>query len=437
MPPIVLSNIKKLYDGTSAEASAVHTQVDLHIEGGKVGQLRPHDPEARTSSDVTVVDASSWTVTPGLIDGHGHVTVFGLSAEDLEASEGAAGYVYVEKILWRTLVDGGVTTLRDVGGATHRMKRLVDEGVFIGPRLKIAICMLSTTGGHADFLGPDRCHGELQRFWGPAPGRPASVVDGPWECRKRVRELAACGADLIKLCTSPGVASPSDHLENQDFSAEEIEAICSEAAARGLRVAAHAHSESGIELAIENGVHDIQHISWMDERLVERAFERGCTVTPTSWTMAVLLKTPTISEFVRDKAKRAAEVHSAAVQHARTGGLKIIAGTDAVWPGMHGRNWMEMVHLMQDGLTNLEAWYGATGLAAPEVGQPDTGTLVPGQRADLLICSDDVIEDPGRFEGSLLEVIKDGEGFRGALEAFPQRSYRSAVESAIGPAGEA
>ena len=98
---------------------------------------------------------------------------------------------------------------------------------------------------------------------------------------------------------------------------------------------------------------------------------------------------------------------------------------------------MEMVHLMQDGLTNLEAWYGATGLAAPEVGQPDTGTLVPGQRADLLICSDDVIEDPGRFEGSLLEVIKDGEGFRGALEAFPQRSYRSAVESAIGPAGEA
>jgi len=432
MSEIILSNIKKLYDGSAADATAVHQDVDLHVRDGKIKHQGPHDPRAKSTDDVTVVDASSWYVTPGLIDCHGHVTVFGLSQKDLEAADGIAGLVYVEKILWRTLVDGGVTTLRDVGGATHKMKSLVDQGILIGPRMKIAICMLSSTGGHADFLGPDRCHGELQHFWGPAPGRPSSVVDGPWECRKRVREIVACGADLIKLCTSPGVASPSDHLENQDLAPEEVAAICEEASARGVKVAAHAHSQAGIELAIENGVHDIQHISWMDERLVERAYERGCTVTPTSWTMAVLQTTPDISDFVRDKAKRAFEVHARAVQHAKSGGLKILMGTDGVWPGMHGKNWMELVHLMQDGLSNLEAWFAATGAAAPEIGQDDTGVLNEGMRADLLVCTDDVIEDPSGFGDHLLEVVKDGEGYRGGVPAFPQRRYRDTVTDALG-----
>ena len=50
--------------------------------------------------------------------------------------------------------------------------------------------------------------GELSRLWPPGPGRPSSIVDGPWACRKRVREIAACGGDLVKICASPGVVSP-------------------------------------------------------------------------------------------------------------------------------------------------------------------------------------------------------------------------------------
>ena len=147
----------------------------------------------------------------------------------------------------------------------------------IGPRLKIAICMLSTTGGHADFRGPDRCHGEISRLWPETPGRPASIVDGPWECRKRVREIAACGADLIKICTSPGVASPGDALEHRDFTAEEIAAICDEAAARGLRwrrtpTAAPA-SRSPSSTACRTSS---TSPSWTSA-LVEKAHAKGCT----------------------------------------------------------------------------------------------------------------------------------------------------------------
>ena len=284
---LILSNVSKLYDGRSSDPSSIHTAVDIGWQDGRIRFLRPHDPSAHAESD-TVVDASDLTVAPGLIDCHGHITILGLGEGDLDRSTGLGAMLWVEKILHRTLVEGGVTTMRDVGGATHFMKRMVDEGVMIGPRLKISICMLSTTGGHGDFRGPDRCHGEMSRLMTAGPGRPSGLVDGPWECRKRVREIAACGADLIKICTSPGVASPSDKLEHQDFSPEEIAAICTEAQARGLKVAAHAHSVSGIGLAIEHGVSDIQHISFMDARSAEMAHARGCTVTPTSWVMREL-----------------------------------------------------------------------------------------------------------------------------------------------------
>ncbi|MFT7486761.1 MAG: imidazolonepropionase-like amidohydrolase, partial [Candidatus Paceibacteria bacterium] len=348
---LLLSNVKSLYDGTSAESSAVHKNVDLFIDGERIKSVAPHDPNLRAGSELTTIDASGWTITPGLIDCHSHVTITNLGAKALNEVNAPNGLALVEKVLYRTLVDGGVTTARDIGGATDAIKRLVNDGVFIGPRLKIAICMLSTTGGHADFRGPDRCHAALSTLWPEAPGRPSSIVDGPWECRKRVREIAACGADLIKICTSPGVASPSDHLHHQDFSAEEIRAICLEADARGLKVAAHAHSAAGIQLAIENGVNDIQHMSFMDERLVEMADKRDCTVTPTSWVVTTLPEDDGLSDFVREKAKRVAEVHSAAVHFASQGGLRILAGTDAVLAPMHGKNWMELCYLIRDGLS--------------------------------------------------------------------------------------
>ena len=424
---IVLSNVKKLYDGSSAGSEAVHEGVDLVLRGGRIHALHPHGA-VDYGEAAERVDASALTVTPGLIDCHSHVTLLGIGAREMERSNGLAALVWVEKILHATLVEGGVTSLRDVGGATHLVKRLVDEGAVIGPRLKISICMLSTTGGHADFRGPDRCHGEISKIWGEGPGRPSSLVDGPWECRKRVREIAACGADLIKLCTSPGVASPGDRLEHQDFSPEEIEAICTEAAARGLKVAAHAHSKAGIELAIQHGVHDIQHCSFMDERLVEMAGERGLTVTPTSWVVQSLPEAKGLDPFVMEKAKQVAEVHQAAVEHARSGGLRILAGTDPVLPGMHGRNYMEIVALVRDGLEPLEAWHGMTGLAAEEIGLDDTGVIAEGRRADLLLCEGDVLEKPERLDdGALFEVVKDGEAYRGAVARLPQRGYRDAA----------
>ncbi len=428
---LVLANIATLYDGRSAGRTSLHEGVDLHVADGLVRKVRPHEPGLKAGEGRAVVDCSGLSAAPGLVDCHGHVTVLGLRGADMDRMNGPGWLVLVEKILHATLVDGGVTTMRDVGGATHLMKRFVDEGLMLGPRLKIAVCMLSTTGGHADFRGPDRCHGELSRLWPEAPGRPSSIVDGPWECRRRVREIAACGADLIKICASPGIASPSDALEHRDFTGEEIAAICDEAEARGLRVAAHAHSRSGIALAIEHGVHDLQHISFLDERLAEKAHKRGCTVTPTSWVMEELPRAQGLSPFVMEKVEQAGAKHRAAVKAAAKAGLRILAGTDPVLPGMHGRNWLEIAALHRDGLPALAAWHAMTGLAAAVIGQPDAGTVAEGQRADVLLCKGDVLEKPQLLDqGALVEVIKDGLGHRG-LAGVPQRAFRNTVDVAL------
>jgi len=431
---LILSNIARLFDGTSATKAALHEGVDLFLEDGRVYDRKPHDSGLVDGGSHTLVDCTGLTVVPGIVDAHGHVTALGLDDAGRNRMNGTAWLTYVEKVLHATLVDGGVTTLRDLGGATHLVKRMVDDGELIGPRLSIAICMLSTTGGHADFRGTDRCFESVSNLWPEIPGRPSSIVDGPWACRKRVREIAACGADWIKICTSPGVASPGDKLEHRDFTAEEVRAICDEAEARGLPVAAHAHTASGIRLAIENGVRDVQHISFLDDELADLAYAKGCTVTPTSWVVNDLPAADGLSEAVMAKVKQVGDVHARAVRTAREAGLDILAGTDAVLPGMHGRNFMEIVHLVRDGLPPLEAWYAATGRGAEAVGFADTGELRPGRRADLLACRGDVIEHPGLLDrGALVEVVKDGMGYRRGLEGVPQRTFADGVRQLLDP----
>jgi imidazolonepropionase-like amidohydrolase len=99
---------------------------------------------------------------------------------------------------------------------------------------------------------------------------------------------------------------------------------------------------------------------------------------------------------------------------------------------MHGRNYMELVALIHEGVPPLAAWHGATGLAAEQLGLMDTGRLVEGQRADFLVCKADVLQDPSHLDkGALVEVIKDGRGYRNGLPAIPQQSYGQIMEQAL------
>ena len=100
-PMIVLSNVKKLYDGTAGTTAAVHEGVDVWVDGGTIEAVKPHEAHPSHGRDVCRVDCSSLTVTPGLIDCHSHVTVLGVRDEDLAAMNGPAGMLYTERIFIR------------------------------------------------------------------------------------------------------------------------------------------------------------------------------------------------------------------------------------------------------------------------------------------------------------------------------------------------
>ena len=124
----------------------------------------------------------------------------------------------------------GITTVRDAGGADLGVKEAVADGLVPGPRMQIAVSMLSQTGGHGDGWYPSGCSVPLVQ---PHPGRPHTVVDGPEEVRRMVRELVRAGADVIKVATSGGVLSARDDPRHGHFRDEEVAMMVAEATAAG------------------------------------------------------------------------------------------------------------------------------------------------------------------------------------------------------------
>jgi imidazolonepropionase-like amidohydrolase len=233
----------RVFDGTGSPA----TEGDVVIEDGRIldiGSGLDGDEQA---------DMSGLTLLPGMFDCHVHVTMSGIDmVRRLQRPFSYQFFQAAENL--RATLDCGITTVRDAGGADLGIKRAVEDHLVDGPRLRIAITVLSQTAGHGDGYLPS---GFSVSMGVPHPGRPAGIVDGPEEMRKRVREIVRAGADVIKVCTSGGVLSPRDSPRHAHFRADELAALAAEAAAAGLPVMAHAQATEGIKNAIRAGVRSI------------------------------------------------------------------------------------------------------------------------------------------------------------------------------------
>ena len=178
---------------------------------------------------------------PGFVDCHVHLLFSGV--HPLKTLQTPFSYPYFEAVRnLRTTLDLGITTVRDAGGADLGVKEAVANGLIPGPRVLIAVSMLSQTGGHGDGWYPSGCSVSLVQ---PHPGRPNTVVDGPEEIRRVVRELIRAGADVIKVATSGGVLSARDDPRHGHFRDDEVAMMVHEAEAAGISVMAHAQATDG------------------------------------------------------------------------------------------------------------------------------------------------------------------------------------------------
>jgi len=388
----------RVFDPRSGALSAA----DVVIENGRIGAVGPG-----LDGDESV-DLSDRVLLPGLFDCHTHVMFSHIDL--MRGIQTPFSYRFYEgaKNLEATL-RAGITTVRDAGGADLGVKQAVEDGLIPGPRLQISIRMLSQTGGHGDEWMP---FGEHVRWLGPPyPGSPDTIVDGPEEMRRKVRELIRDGADVIKVATSGGVLSARDDPRHAHFRVDELEALVTEAGAAGRWVMAHAQGSEGIKNAIGAGIRSIDHGVYLDDEAISMMLDKGTYLVPTLVAPQGVISAAEAgaqipAESLR-KAREVVEIHRESFRKAVAAGVKVAMGTDSgVTP--HGENLRELDLMAQGGMTPAQAITATTLVAAELMGLEDElGSIEEGKRADLVVVEGDPFDLktlPERIEA----VYKDG-----------------------------
>jgi len=352
------------------------------------------------------VDCAGRTILPGLFDCHVHVTSSG--PDVLVALNKPFSLPYYEAVVHlRQTLEAGITTVRDAGGADLGLKEAVEQGLVEGPRMKIAITILSQTGGHSD--GWMVCGLSLNA---PAvPGTPTALVDGVDEVRRKVRELIRAGADQIKVCTSGGVLSPRDDPRHAHFRMDELEEFVAQASAAHTYVMAHAQATDGIKNAIRAGIRSIEHGVFLDEEAIAMMLEKGTWLVPTlSAPLGVLEAVEAGANLppqMISKARDVIEEHRQSIRQAVAAGVRIAMGTDA-GVGPHGSNLRELELMNGVGMAPEAVLAATTSSAAALLGLGDElGTIEPGKRADLVVVEGDALDFAGLRE-RVVQVWKDG-----------------------------
>lgn len=359
-----------------------------------------------------VVDLSSATVLPGLIDCHAHLI------GEIDSGHGYAALVQrtgAQEALSgvhnaREMLTAGFTSVRDVG--TFRafvdvaLREAIERGDVVGPRMLCAGAYVTCSGGGGDITGlapdVDAVVPRELRY---------GVANSADEVRTVVRDLLHGGADFIKVIATGAVLTEGSVPGAPEFSEAEIRAAVEEAALYGTWVAAHAHGAEGVKRAVRAGVRSIEHGSLVDDEAIDLMAEAGTYLVADiwwgdwiedegrrrGWSADVLRKNEETMDAQRDGFARCVKA-----------GVKIAFGTDCGgFPHALAAN--QFATMVRYGLTPMQAVQSATSAAADLMGWRDrVGSIEAGKLADLVAVEGDALDDVGRLL-DVSFVMKGGE----------------------------
>jgi imidazolonepropionase-like amidohydrolase len=234
---VVLFRTVRIFDGTSDRLSE---PMNVLVVGKSIATI---DTQPITPlQDASVIEGSGRVLMPGLIDAHWHSMMATLSAAAvLSVDLGYLNHVSAHQAQ-RTLMRG-FTTVRDAGGPCFGLKRAIDEGLIVGPRIFPSGAFISQTGGHGDFRMPY----ELPRDMGSPLSHMeriggGTIADGASEVLRATREQLMLGASQIKLMAGGGVSSMYDFLDVTQYTEAELQAAVQAAENWGTYVMVHAYT---------------------------------------------------------------------------------------------------------------------------------------------------------------------------------------------------
>lgn len=356
------------------------------------------------------IDAAGRFVLPGLIDGHVH---FRLATLDFRAlvqwSEVQFG-INMARLAADTL-ERGFTTVRDLGGDVNGLMRSIADGHARGPRIVRAGLMLTQTGGHGDIRSGEI---EVATCGCVLDSSVMSIVaDGPDAVRKAARHLLRDGSDFIKIHVSGGVASPADPLESVQYTSEEIRIIVTEAEHRGTYVAAHAYTSEAIAMAVDAGVHCIEHGNLMDDQTAVLIADAGAVVVPTLVTYQAMHDLGRKHGFPEvNLAKNSVVLESGleSLERAHRAGATLGFGTDLIGEAQPRQNEELAIRArVQPAIDVLRSMWTVNAQLCHLEGR--IGVLGPGAFGDIVISNVDPIDDIAAFaqhETALSHVIQNG-----------------------------
>jgi imidazolonepropionase-like amidohydrolase len=401
----VVLKAARIIDGTGA---APVRNGAIVILDDKIMSVGPAD-KVSVPAGARVIDLGDVTLMPGFIDSHTHIIGRVLGDPGADAARfrdlDSFGAILAVRNAERTLM-AGFTTIRNVGAANFddiALRRAINEGWVVGPRIVTAGHSIGITGGHCDENGykPGAADGDYK----------SGIADGPEQVRAAVRYQVKYGADVIKTCATGGVLSEGDAVGATQYTFEELKAMVDEAHKLERKVAAHAHGTEGIKIATRAGVASIEHGSFLDEEGAKLMAQKGTVLVPTLMageTVERLANSGVLRGFRAEKALAAAKAMRNSVKIAVANRVPIALGTDA-GVILHGTNAHEFTLMVEwGGMRPMDAVMAGTLNAAKLLGlDKAVGTIAPGKFADIVAVPGDPLTDIKRME-NVTFVMKYG-----------------------------
>jgi imidazolonepropionase-like amidohydrolase len=337
---------------------------DIVIEAGKIRAVRP--AARSTPADY---DLSSMTVMPGWIDTHVHMdwhfdANHKLANRNQEKPQQLA--LFAAENAWLTL-QGGFTTVQSVGSTTDvDVRDRISQGSLPGPRILTSVRQINERSAG----------GDIEKL------------------RELVRQTKQDTADVIKLFATSGMGAGGA----QTMTDAQIQAVCGEAKAQGLRAVVHAIGAGGIKAAILAGCTAIEHGDFADEEAIDLMLQHGTYFDPNFLVIHNYIDQrdsfPNINDAAMKALADALAPTAKVLRMARKKGVKIVFGTDAV-AGAHGRNAEEFIYRVKDGGEKpMDAIVSATSMAAESLGLGGRiGTIAAGFEADLVATRGNPLDD--------------------------------------------